>query len=144
MRKLINLSTFIYAKILLEGSNMKTPIRFLFILTLISFFIISNAQVNHNLKKEILNIENHLSDKVVISTSKFYNIYDRMKFYNVPGVSIAVISHGKIGWLKAYGVKEAGTSDSITTETLFQIASIGKSLTGTLAMTLVQGGKIKL
>ena len=33
---------------------------------------------------------------------------DRMKFYKVPGVSIAVINNGKIEWAKGYGALETG------------------------------------
>jgi len=34
------------------------------------------------------------------------NILDRMKYYNVPGVSVAVIDNGKIDWAKGYGIKK--------------------------------------
>ena len=46
---------------------------------------------------------------------------------NVPAVSIAVVRGGEIDWAKGYGVLEAGVSERVDEETLFQatIAAIG-------------------
>jgi CubicO group peptidase (beta-lactamase class C family) len=57
------------------------------------------------------------------------NILDRIKYYNVPGVRVAVIENGKIDWAKGYGIKESGSNDPVTPETLFQAASINKPVT---------------
>src|SRR5947209_7803090 len=35
-------------------------------------------------------------------------IADRMSFYKVPGISVAVINEGKIEWARGYGVVELG------------------------------------
>ena len=51
---------------------------------------------------------------------------DRMQFYKVPGVSVAVISGGKLQWARGYGLLEVGKNTPITTETLFQACSITK------------------
>jgi len=69
---------------------------------------------------------------------------DRMRFYNVPGVSIAVINNSAIEWARAYGVKEAGGSVPVTVETLFQAASISKPLVATATLRLVEQGKLRL
>ena len=53
-------------------------------------------------------------------------ITERMEAYRVPGISIAVIKDFKIEWAKGYGVIEKETNDPITTDTLFQAASISK------------------
>lgn len=66
------------------------------------------------------------------------NILDRMKYYNVPGVSIAVIDNGKIDWANGYGVKESGGNDPVTPETLFQAASISKPVTALGTLQLVE------
>jgi len=46
---------------------------------------------------------------------------------HVPAVSIAVVRGGEIDWAKGYGVLEAGVSERVDEETLFQatIAAIG-------------------
>lgn len=69
---------------------------------------------------------------------------DRMKWYSVPGVSITVINNETIEWAQGYGVVEAGRSKSVTTESLFQAASISKLVTAMAALSLVQSGKIEL
>lgn len=68
------------------------------------------------------------------------NILDRMKYYNIPGVSVAVIDNGKIDWAKGYGIKETGGNDPVTPETLFQAASIGKPVTALGTLQLVEKG----
>jgi CubicO group peptidase (beta-lactamase class C family) len=72
------------------------------------------------------------------------NILDRMKHYNVPGVSVAVIDNGKIEWAKGYGVKETGRNDPVTPETLFQAASISKPVTALGVLRLVDKGILDL
>src|SRR6185369_8216811 len=69
---------------------------------------------------------------------------DRMRFYKTPGVSIALINDGKIEWARGYGVLEAGGKEPVTPETLFQAASISKSLTAMVVMRLVEQGKLDL
>lgn len=71
-------------------------------------------------------------------------ILDRMKHYDVPGVSIAVIDDGKIVWAKGYGVREKETETPIGTDTLFQAASISKPVTAAATMQLVQEGRLNL
>ena len=72
------------------------------------------------------------------------NILDRMKYYHVPGVSVAVINNGKIDWAKGYGIKESGGNDLVTPETLFQAASISKPVTALGTLQLVEKGSLDL
>jgi len=72
------------------------------------------------------------------------NILDRMKYYHVPGVSVAVIDNGKIDWAKGYGVKETGGNDPVSPETLFQAASISKPVTALGTLQLVEKGSLDL
>ena len=69
---------------------------------------------------------------------------DRMRFYKTPGVGIALINDGRIEWARGYGVLEAGGKEPVTPETLFQAASISKSLTAMLVLRLVEQGKLDL
>jgi CubicO group peptidase (beta-lactamase class C family) len=69
---------------------------------------------------------------------------DRMEFYKIPGVSIAVINDFKIEWAKGYGVKEMGGDDPVTTETLFQAASISKPVAVFAALYFVEQGLLDL
>ncbi len=69
---------------------------------------------------------------------------DRMKFYKTPGVSVAVINNGQVEWARGYGVLEAGGNDKVTPETMFQAASISKTLTAMAALRLVEKNKLAL
>lgn len=73
-----------------------------------------------------------------------YTLAERMAHYKVPGVSIAVVDSGRVVWARGFGVKEAGTTDSVTITTLFQAASISKPVTATGMLRLVQEGKLSL
>lgn len=73
-----------------------------------------------------------------------HNIYERMKHHNVPGVSIAVINDGRIEWAKGYGQADAGAGRNVDTETLFQVASIGKPITAAGVLRLVEHNVFEL
>lgn len=73
-----------------------------------------------------------------------YALAERMAHHKVPGVSIAVVDSGRLVWARGFGVKEAGTTDSVTPATLFQAASISKPVAATGMLRLVQEGKLSL
>jgi len=71
------------------------------------------------------------------------SIVERMRDYNVPGVSIAVIDGGELAWARGYGETEAGGAP-VDTTTLFQAASISKPVAALAALRLVEDGAIAL
>ena len=73
----------------------------------------------------------------------FHDIESLMAHYGVPGVGVAVIRADGIT-LESYGVRQAGSSDLVTPATLFQAASISKSVTAMAVMTLVQEKRLRL
>jgi CubicO group peptidase (beta-lactamase class C family) len=62
----------------------------------------------------------------------------------IPGLSIAIIDEGQLAWAKAFGVADVTTSESVTTETIFEAASLTKPVFAYLALQLVQEGILKL
>ena len=72
------------------------------------------------------------------------SLAERMAALKVPGVSVAVIDDDKIAWAKGYGVLEVGSQAPVTEKTLFQAASISKSIAAMGAMRLVEQGKLAL
>ncbi len=82
--------------------------------------------------------------RIAGAKSESWTIAARMKFYAVPGVSIAVINDGAIEWARGYGVARAGDPAAVTTDTLFQAASISKPVAAVAALTLVDAGKLAL
>lgn len=97
------------------------------------------------MKAKIERIENGLllQSKDETSDAK-YQLRDRMEFYNVIGLSIAVIDNGKIDWARGYGVQKVGSDRTVDAQTLFQAASISKPVTATAVMKLVEEGKLNL
>lgn len=73
-----------------------------------------------------------------------FSIEERLKALEIPGVTIAVIRDYKVEWAKGYGWADKEQKRPVTTETLFQAASISKSLNGVAILKLVQDGKLKL
>ena len=65
-------------------------------------------------------------------------IQDLSKEANTPGAAVAIVHDSTIVFLKPYGVKKAGTSDSIDVNTVFRIASVSKCFAAFLTGTLVE------
>jgi CubicO group peptidase (beta-lactamase class C family) len=91
-------------------------------------------------------VENGISPAIQVRgrEAERFSIQDRMAFYDVPGVSVAVLDGGRIAWAKGYGVKDADTGEPVTPQTLFQAASISKPVAATAALRLVGEGLLDL
>lgn len=96
------------------------------------------------LQARIERVEKGLLTSVLVKGDPGRTIQERMKFYRVSGVSVAVIKDYKIEWAKGYGVKDVQTNEPVTTETLFQAGSISKSVAAMTALKRVEQGKIAL
>jgi CubicO group peptidase (beta-lactamase class C family) len=59
------------------------------------------------------------------------------------GLAVAVIDHGKVGYVHAYGVRNAN-GDPLTTDTIMYGASLTKTVFAYMVMQLVDEGKLKL
>jgi CubicO group peptidase (beta-lactamase class C family) len=93
----------------------------------------------------ISRVENGLLPATIIKgQDASMKLAERMAFHKVPGVSIAVINEGKLEWAKGYGVLETKGANAVTTETLFQAASISKPVTAMASLALVEQGKLSL
>lgn len=115
---------------------------------LVSLALASNcfAQQNKELLLEINAIENSLIKNIQIkgdSLQKF-NIQERMDYYKVPGVSIAVVENGKIKWAKGYGYANTETGTKVDVNTLFQAGSISKPLAALSALKLFENDSLEL
>ncbi len=115
------------------------------------FFLLSLLllrQVTVGQISKIIKVENNLTDtrELIFEDSIIskYNILDRMKFYKIPSVSVAVINNGKIEWTKTYGYAEIATKRLANNNTLYQVASITKSVNALGILKLVQEGKLSL
>lgn len=99
-----------------------------------------DKKLNHRIKE----VENNLIPFVPVKDFEGWNILERMKYYKVPGLSIAVIKDYKIDWAKGYGLADTIQKIPVTTETMFSAGSISKFLMAVAALKMVEGGKIEL
>ena len=60
----------------------------------------------------------------------------------VPGVSVAVVYQDEVVYLKGFGVREAGQSERVTENTVFQLASMSKPVGSTVIAALVDDGVV--
>jgi CubicO group peptidase (beta-lactamase class C family) len=71
-------------------------------------------------------------------------VQELLNQFHVPGVSIAIIKDFKIAWAKAYGAADMETGTPVTTDTLFQAASISKTVAAMTSMRAIQDGRFAL
>jgi CubicO group peptidase (beta-lactamase class C family) len=69
---------------------------------------------------------------------------DEMRERQIPGLQAAVIQHGDVVFLRAYGVADIQKKIPVTTKTLFPINSATKAFTGVACLQLVESGKLDL
>lgn len=60
------------------------------------------------------------------------------------GLAVAVIEHGKLSFVKTYGVADRATGAPVTPHTLFRWASASKTVAGVMAATFASEGAIDL
>ncbi len=62
----------------------------------------------------------------------------------VPGASLAILEDAHLAWSGEFGVREAGGTDSVLPQTVFEAASMSKPLFAYLVMQAVQSGLLEL
>ncbi len=67
-----------------------------------------------------------------------------MEKANIPGLSMAVIRDGKIFWSGTFGVRNRETNKSVDENTIFEAASLTKTITAAAALKLVERGELDL
>lgn len=64
--------------------------------------------------------------------------------HDVTGASVGVIKNSKISWTKGYGFANTELKTPVTSDTVFEAASLAKPVTAWAIMTLVEDGKLDL
>jgi CubicO group peptidase (beta-lactamase class C family) len=115
---------------------------------LIVFHTIAYGQPELTYSPEIQNsmtsVENNLRQWTKIKGQSEFTLEERMKYYHVNGISIAVIKDFKIDWVKGYGLVDSLTGIPVSTATLFQVGSISKAINALGVLKLVQSGTLDL
>ena len=89
-------------------------------------------------------VEHSLLPYVPVRGLPGWSLPERMRYYRVPGLSIAVIHNYRVEWAKGYGLADTTTRAPVTPATLFSAGSISKLVTSVAALRLVQQGKLRL
>jgi hypothetical protein len=61
----------------------------------------------------------------------------------IPGMAIANVNDGRLVFARGYGVRGIPTQEPVTTETVFQLASVSKSVSGSAAASVVGKGVLE-
>jgi CubicO group peptidase (beta-lactamase class C family) len=67
-----------------------------------------------------------------------------MTEFKVPGLSAAIIRDGKLIWNKAFGVKNNASKEPVNIETVFEAASVSKTVFAYAVMKLCEKGTLAL
>lgn len=81
------------------------------------------------------------NNKLLADSTDAY-ILSLMKYYNVPGMSVAVVEEGSIIYSGSFGVRSINRPEKVDSNTLFAIGSISKSFTALAVGILVDEGKL--
>ena len=100
---------------------------------LFAFLLASGCAVAQNGK---LSAESQ--SEIEIAVSNF------MEASKAPGLSVAVVQNGEFVWSGGFGMADLESSVPATSQTLYRIGSISKSITATAAMVLLERGKLDL
>ena len=73
-----------------------------------------------------------------------HSLAERMRQLFTPGVSIALIDDFELGWAGGFGTQRRGEENAVSADTLFQAASISKSVFALAVMRLAKSRKIDL
>jgi len=71
-------------------------------------------------------------------------VTDGMAATRTPGMSVAVVHGGRTVFARGYGYADVEAARRVTADSVFQIASVSKTVTATAMMMLWQDGRFKL
>lgn len=89
-------------------------------------------------------VEKSLAGWVQVADGDKWNLQDRMSFHKIHGVSVAVIHNYQLEWARGYGFADTADKRRVTSNTLFQAASISKSINAVGVLLLADKKKIAL
>lgn len=129
---------------IINQSFMKKIYLSFIVFTLTYFTAWAQSSYSKETEEQIKQVEENLGAWVKEPGAEPWTLEKRMKFHKINGVSIAVIKDYKITWAKGYGFADIKEKRPVDINTLFQAASISKSLNAIGILKLVQDKKINL
>jgi CubicO group peptidase (beta-lactamase class C family) len=125
---------------------MKKYLLLLFIIAVLNTLFLDAQRKKYpaDVEEKIRLVENSLAGWIQIGASDTWTLADRMKKYNINGLSIAVVHNYQIEWARGYGFADVSEKRPVTEKTLFQAASISKSLNSLGVLKLAQEKRLDL
>ena len=71
-------------------------------------------------------------------------LVEQVKAADIPGLAVAVVQNGSVIFSRAYGVRELGKEEKLTSEHVFHFASVSKPFVATAIVQLAERGKLEL
>ena len=106
---------------------------------------ITSTALNNDSIAQIERIEKNLVPVHYLKGTDYKkSIPQLMQEDNIAGVSIAFIDKGKVSWQKTYGYSNLSDSTKVTPNTVFNGASLSKTVTAMAALNLVEQGVLTL
>ena len=112
-----------------------------FLVFFLTFFLFENSSVAQT--EDSIPLKTNLSKQQLMSNLEIF-VPELMERAEVPGLSIAIIRDAEIIWHGAYGVKKIGTGETINDSTIFQAASLSKTLFAYAVLKMVEKGELDL
>lgn len=82
-------------------------------------------------------------ERVALAVAQVSEIANRLLDESgVPGMAVAVVYNDEVLLADGFGVREIGTDEPIETDTVFQLASVSKSIAATVVSSLVADGTV--
>ncbi len=128
-------------------SNQRSRSFLLVGITMLAALIFTQCETYRSIRqRRIKSIEKGLLKAVVFKGQKpeRMKLSERMQYYQVPAVSMAVIDKFQLDWAKAYGLKDIESQDPVTVDTFFQAASLSQSASALGSLYLAQEGSLQL
>lgn len=121
--------------------NKRIYVLFFQVFVLILSLIVSSFLIDEN--DETIPIETGVDKEQLIATleNEIPKLMDRAL---IPGLSIAVIREGELIWEDSFGVKDINTKDSVTSETVFEAASLSKPVFSYAVMKMAERGELDI
>ncbi len=113
----------------------------IFLLFLLGAVLVLAADVPSD---RMTRVEHGLRPAVTIEGDTLWTLEERMRHYEVPAVSIAVIEDFEVVDYRVYGVADRETGEKATRGTLFQAGSVSKPVAAFGALKMVADGKLTL
>ncbi len=130
-----------------KNKNLHSSNLLLTIIIFLLFLVLTACETPQvRSRKRMRSLENGLIKAVVLKsqTPEKMKLFERMQYYRVPGVSIAVIYKQQLDWAKAYGVNDTEKFTPITSESLFQAGTLSQPVSALAALRYVEEGRLGL